>query len=158
LFTAGFIKALSNFTKNGGNVFMSGAYIGTDMNENRDSAAIHFASDILHFTWRTNHATKVGLVKSTDQGVSVFPGELSFNTTFNPEIYRVESPDAIEPYGDNAFRICRYASGSTSAGIAYIGSYKAVILGFPFETITGDDAKAELMKKVLHFFTLQKDL
>jgi hypothetical protein len=137
---------------------MSGAYIGTDMNENRDSSAIHFASDILHFTWRTNHATKMGLVKSTDQGMSVFPNEINFNTSFNPDFYRVESPDAIEPYGDNAFRICRYASGSTSAGIAYKGRYKAVILGFPFETITGDDAKAELMKKVLHNFTSQKQL
>ena len=152
VFTPGMIQALEKFTHGGGNVFISGAYIGTDMNENHDSAAIHFAANVLHFTWRTNHATTMGTVKATDEGSILFPDELDFNTDFNNPLYRVESPDAIEPHGDQAVRIYRYASGNTSAGVAWEGAYRSVVLGFPFETITDESKRTELMGSIMNFF------
>jgi len=147
------IRALIRYTAAGGNLLISGAYIGTDMMENRDSSAIHFAADVLHYLWRTNHATTRGTVIATDQGTSVFPEHVNFNTELRPDIYRVESPDAIEPVGNGAFRICRYESGNTSAGVAYMGSYKTVVLGFPIETISDLNSRTELMKRILNFFS-----
>ena len=155
LFTPGLIKAVSNFTVSGGPVFMSGAYIGTDMMENRDSSAIHFAADVLHYIWRTHHATSRGQLNTTEKGSGIFPENVQFNTEFNSALYRVESPDAIEPVGNGSFRICRYASGNTSAGIAYKGAYKTVVLGFPFETITDESSRGDVMEKIMKFLTYE---
>jgi hypothetical protein len=155
LFTPDFIKAVQEYISVGGNLLISGAYIGTDMSENTDSAAIHFASDVLHFSWRTNHATTVGIVQATDAGASLLPSSFEFNTSWNSPVYRVESPDAIEPSGKGAFRICRYASGNTSAGVAYSGKYKTVIFGFPLETITDERQRMEVMSRVMQFLTSQ---
>jgi hypothetical protein len=152
VFTRPMIQAISRFTDLGGNVMISGAYIGTDMVENGDSAAIQFAADVLHYIWRSNHATTSGGVLAIDYGRSAFPARVDFNTEFGPEIYRVEAPDAIEPAGNGAFRICRYESGSTSAGVAYHGVYKTVVLGFPFETIVSETDRNEVMKGVIEFF------
>jgi hypothetical protein len=152
VFTRPIIQAISRFTDLGGNVMISGAYIGTDMVENSDSAAIQFAADVLHYIWRSNHSTTRGSVLATDHGRSVFPPRVEFNTEFGPETYRVESPDAVEPAGNGAFRICRYESGSTTAGVAYNGVYKTVVLGFPFETIVAETDRNEIMRRVLEFF------
>jgi len=155
LFTPGMIKAITNFTVTGGPVFLSGAYIGTDMMENHDSSAIRFASEVLHYVWRTHHATTKGQVYATDKGTGIFPEFVQFNTEFNNDMYRVESPDAIEPVGTGSFRICRYVSGNTSAGIAFKGAYNTVILGFPFETITDESAREDVMEKIMKFLTLE---
>ncbi|HLO57866.1 MAG TPA: hypothetical protein VK179_03940 [Bacteroidales bacterium] len=155
LFTQDFIKAVQEYTSIGGNLLISGAYVGTDMAENSDSAAIHFASDVLHFSWRTNHATTIGLVQATDAGSSLLPSSFEFNTGWDSPVYRVESPDAIEPSGKGAFRICRYASGSTSAGVAYSGNYRTVILGFPLETITDERQRMEVIGRIMQFLTSQ---
>ncbi|MBN1143487.1 MAG: xanthan lyase, partial [Bacteroidales bacterium] len=153
VFTPEIIQAISRFTQQGGNVFVSGAHIGTDMIENNDSIAMRFARNVLRFTWRTSHATQVGKVYATDRGSSmnIFPEEIDFNTQQHATIYRVESPDAIEPC-NNAFRICRYLSGNCSAGTAYEGSYRTVVLGFPFETITHEQQRNLLMKNIMLFF------
>jgi hypothetical protein len=152
VFTPEFMHAIEKFTASGGNVFISGAYIGTDMVENHDSVAVDFAAEVLHFEWRTNHATKIGLVNATHQSSPFFPGYLQFNTGFNSPMYRVESPDAIEPSGRSAFRIYRYASGNATAGIAFAGEYRTVVLGFPFESIIDASQRTELMKGILKFF------
>jgi hypothetical protein len=68
VFTPEIIHAISRFTKQGGNVFVSGAHIGTDMVENNDSMAMRFAREVLRYTWRTNHATQLGQVYATDRG------------------------------------------------------------------------------------------
>jgi hypothetical protein len=122
------------------------------MVENNDSVAIQFAADVLHYSWRTDHATQKGDVYATDQALHIFPDEIKFNTGDDPEIYRVESPDAIEPSGKGAFRIFRYRSGNCSAGVAYQGTYRTVVLGFPFETIVGESRQFELMRGILNFF------
>jgi len=113
---------------------------------------MHFASDVLHYTWRTNHATKKGLACVTDQAAQLFPNQIQFNTDDHPDLYSVESPDAIEPSGEGAFRIYRYASGGSSAGIAYKGNYRTVVLGFPFETVLTEEQRVELISHIMKFF------
>ncbi len=153
VFTPALMESLSRFTKGGGNVLITGSYIGTDMVENGDSLAIRFASAVLHYTWRTNHATTIGSVNITNKGRDLFPEKLAFNTDRRSELYRVESPDAIEPAGEGAFRIYRYDSGNCSAGIAYQGNYRTVALGFPFETIATAELRSDLMKRIMKFFS-----
>lgn len=144
-------SSIKRYLDRGGNIFISGAYIGTDMVENNDSAAIDFAKNVLHYRWMTNHADNTGALMVTDQAKPFFR-KVSYNAQYHPYLYKVEAPDGIEPSGDGAFRIYRYAAGKVSAGVAYSGNYKCVILGFPFETITNRNEQNQLMKDILMFF------
>lgn len=143
---------ITEFTQKGGNVFASGAYIGSDHILNGDTIAQAFANNILHFKWRTNHAVKNGGVFHTDYSTNAFNGRWNFNTSYHPVIYKVEAPDAIEPYGENTITAFRYQENNSSAGTAFNGNYKTVILGFPFETIIDVKGRATLMEQILNYF------
>lgn len=143
---------ITEFTQKGGNVFASGAYIGSDHMLNGDTVAQAFANTILHFSWRTNHAVKNGGIYHTDYSTHAFNGQWNFNTSYHPEIYKVEAPDAIEPYGEGAITAFRYSENNSSAGTAFNGNYKTVILGFPFETIIDVEGRTKLMKQILKYF------
>lgn len=143
---------MKKYLLSGGNVLISGAYIGTDAVENNDSTTIEFLKEVLHFRWMTNHADNVGNLKVTDKASSLFLPSLSYNVEYHPDIYKVESPDGIEPVGDDAFRIFRYDGNNVCAGVGFSGDYQSVILGFPFEAIPSEKKRAELMKQILQFF------
>ena len=152
VFTPGLMNALGEFMMQGANIFITGAYIGTDMVENGDSVAIDFAADSLGIRWMTDHACNSGMVLVTDQAPFPFPGELRFNNGFKPGIYTVEAPDGIEPVGDNSFRIYRYGNTGSSAGVLKDGRNRVITLGFPFETILSAEERLALMKSVMGFF------
>ncbi|MCK5703188.1 MAG: hypothetical protein KAI29_18635, partial [Cyclobacteriaceae bacterium] len=143
---------ITEFTLQKGNVFVSGAYVGSDFIINEDTIARAFANNILHFKWRTNHAVKSGEVYSTDYSNDAFIGSWNFNTNYHPTIYKVEAPDAIEPYGENTITAFRYKENNSSAGTVFSGEYKTVVLGFPFETIIDEKERTQLMKQILNYF------
>lgn len=156
VFTSAMMNKMKDLIQTKKNIFVSGAYVGTDMAENEDTVAARFVETFLHYTWRANHATNEGMITATRESGNIFPRQLEFNTKNDTDIYRVESPDAIEPSGDGAFRLYRYNSGGRSAGVAFKGSYGTVVLGFPFETVLGDENRMELMKGVMDFLTSTK--
>ncbi len=130
---------------------MSGAYVGSDLLIHSDSTAIRFAEKTLHFLPRTGHAVRNGNVYATDYAKPVFSGKFTFNTGYSQSVYNVEAPDAIEPSGKEALCAFRYAENNASAGVAYNGAYKTVILGFPFETIMNENQRELLMDQILKF-------
>ena len=78
--------------------------------------------------------------------------EYRFNTELSSECYAVESPDAIAPVGKGAYTILCYSENGLSAGTAFRGDYKTIVLGFPFETVTDQQKRDRLMKDALDFF------
>ncbi len=154
-----FQKKLSDYSARGGNLFISGAYVGFDLFDNsNDSLDMKFGEDILKFRFRTDHAVKTGGLESynPDFFKMNLSTDLAFNTQFHPTLYKVESPDALEPVGDEAQTILRYSENNTSAAIASRGASNVVIFGFPFETITSETARNEVMTSVLQFFEDEK--
>jgi hypothetical protein len=149
--SSGMINALRVFAEKGVGIMVSGSYLGTDMIENGDTAAISFARDFLGFTWRTNHASNTGDVTATSQTPGLFPSSLRFNDSYDPEIYRVVAPDAIEAAGENAFTIYRYSSNGTSAGVLKNGRNRVVSLGFPLETIPCKAQRTEFLGRIIEF-------
>ncbi|MFV0392672.1 MAG: xanthan lyase [Paludibacteraceae bacterium] len=150
-------KAISDFCLQGGNIFVSGAFVGTDLWDNRHTASIEtdqkFASDILKYRWRTGQASISGNVKSVVSPYTMlYDGNFSFYNELNANSYVVESPDAIEPASEGACTILRYSENNLSAGIAYKGDYKTCVLGFPFESLKSDFERVRMMKMVLDFF------
>ena len=152
IYTPDFMRKISNLTQSGANIFMSGAYVGSDLITPGDSSAIKFSSQYLHFLPRTGHAVKNGEVYSTDYAKPLFRGTFSFNTGYSKDIYSVEAPDAIEPAGNGAICAFRYTENNTSAGVIFNGSYKTVILGFPFETIISERDRNLIMEQILNYF------
>jgi hypothetical protein len=142
---------IREITSKGKNLFLSGAYLGTDLLNTGDSTAIKFAKDILHFQWRTGHAVTDGNVYTTDDARPSFGGKFTFNSSYDKDIYKVEAPDAIEPEGSGASTFLRYGENNSSAGVTFRGNYRSVVCGFPFETIKSPQERKDFMLQVLNF-------
>lgn len=149
-------KAITAYCQAGGHLFISGAYVGTDLWDNRwaqpQQADKDFATQVLKYKWRVGQAAQTGKVKSVVSPLLPYHGNYTYYHELNPESYLVESPDAIEPTDRNAYTIFRYSENNLSAGIAYQGTYKTCVLGFPFESIRTPGQRAQLMETVLTFF------
>ena len=147
---------IADYCENGGNIFVSGAYVATDLWDNGDvnETDKRFANEILHYTWRTGQASVSGQVKPA---ASPFPAfdtlHVEYHNTLNENCYAVESPDGIEPFGKGSYTIQRYGENNIGAGIFYRGQrYNTCILGYPFETIKTDKQRNELMNAILSSF------
>ena len=140
--------------QNGGHFFTSGAYVGTDLWDNplvqpTDSDK-KFAQDVLKFKWRANQAAKGGGIKQVRSVFGPAEGFYNYSDTLNAQCYIVESPDAIEPACTEAHTIFRYAQNNLSAAVGYKGEkYATFIMGVPFETITDEQRRKELMHTIL---------
>jgi len=145
-------REIQRYCKNGGNFFISGAYIGTDLFANKDSIDIAFAEDVLKYKWVTNHAVKTGGFFSVDANFLLSLQSFEFNTKYHPDIYTVEAPDAIEPADSLAKTILRYSENQFCAAVAYEGNYRVITFGFPFETIITKESRDIIMRAVLDYF------
>ncbi|GHT06422.1 hypothetical protein AGMMS49525_14680 [Bacteroidia bacterium] len=146
------------YCQQGGNIFVSGAFVATDLWDNEwvQASDKNFAQDVLKYYWRTGHAAVTGKVKNAPSPYAQFAnGNYQFDQQLNSVMYAVESPDALEPATEDAYTVFRYSENNLSAGVAYSGSYKTCVLGFPFETVQEDSSRNELMHNVLEFLTSQ---
>ena len=149
-------QAIAAYTRKGGHVLASGAYIGTDLWEDSLSTAIDrsFAQNILHYKHRSNHASQSGKARTVANPTKVLKNNQTYQyyTLPNPKRYPVESPDGIEPAGENSWTFMRYTDNNLSAAIAHDGPYKTCIFGFPIETIKDAEAINQLVGQVIAFF------
>jgi len=151
IYTPEFMEKIRQVTQAGAGIFMSGAYVGSDLFMPDDSSAIKFAGQTLHFLPRTGHAVRTGRIYATDYAKPGFTGTFDFNTEYSPSVYSVEAPDAIEPAGKGSVCLFRYSESNASAGVAFKGPYNTVILGFPFETILTEEQRELLMNQIMNF-------
>lgn len=154
-FGKGMQEAIAAYTQSGGNIFVSGAFVGSDLWDDAEATREDkdFATNILKYKWRVNRAATTGEVKNVASPYQEFSGNYTYHNELNPECYVVEAPDGIVPADENAFTIFRYTENNISAGVAYKGIYKTCILGFPFETIRTTEGKDKLMNDILKFFS-----
>jgi hypothetical protein len=147
-------KRLGSFCNYGGNLFVSGAYVGTDVFKTLpvDSMTIKFARKVMKYFHRTNHAVKNGYIIVCDTVFRQIVKDIKFNTSDHNKIYTVEAPDAIEPADSLAYTIFRYRENNMSAAVAYNGAYKVVVFGFPFESIVEMENRNQTMRAIIEFF------
>ncbi len=156
-FTTGLMNALTTYTRGGGNVLMTGAYVGSDIWDKEKSLGNekNFAQNVMGYTWVDGRATLRGEVYSVPSVLKMSDGmgNLHFYDTLNSDFYAVESPDAIKASDSKGATIVRYNENNIPAGIASSrNGYKTVVLGFPFETIKNENERNEFMERVLNFF------
>jgi len=146
-------KQLTEFLEKGKNLFVSGAYVGSDLFGNNDSVSTKFARDILKYSHVTDHAAKSGEVFPTRSSFLKNMFSFKYSKDLNDSIYAVETPNAIAPV-KSAETILRYKENYFSAAIGYKGDYGVVVFGFPFETILKTDVRNEIMKMIIKYFVL----
>lgn len=156
-FTPEMQQAITGYCQAGGNLLVSGAYVGSDLWDNGLTTSIEsdrkFATEVLKYRWRVGQAALTGALKTVASPHSTSGKNYAYHNTLNEESYVVEAPDAIEPADPEAATVMRYAENNLSAAIAYRGAYQTYILGFPFESLRTAAERAELMQTILTFFT-----
>ncbi len=152
-FPAQLQAAISDYASAGGNILVSGSYIGTDLWDgyNVTEEGKKFAQDVLKFKWSNHFASKGNVVKSAPNPFG-FSGKFTFNNKLSDKIYIVETPDGLLPASKDAYTIFRYPGNNISAGVAYEGNYKVVSFGFPIETLECECQIDSLIKEVVEFF------
>jgi hypothetical protein len=149
-------QLVQSYCQKGGNLMISGAYVGSDICEAQNSVKEdrEFLENTLKIKYRTSHASVSGNIRFVSSPFKAFKNfDFNYFDQPNSKFYYVESPDAIEPAGEGGFTICRYNENNLSAGVAFSGWYKTCIFGFPFETIETESDRNNLMESVLSFLS-----
>ncbi len=164
-FPAALQDKITAMTAAGTSFLVSGAFVATDLWDNPHSdketakADQDFAAKVLGYKWRVGQAAIGGKVYEVQSPFSQFAGgEFAYSNTLNADCYIVESPDSFYAADEKrGATIMRYTENNLVSGIAFDNDkYRTVVLGFPFETIKTDDARAQLMSQVLQFFAAKK--
>lgn len=135
-------QSFTAYCQRGGNLMLSGSYIGSCMNS---PDALRFTENVLKYSFG-------GSMSSSASG-EVYGANTRFTIprTVNEQTYAVPAPDCLTPMAP-AYSAFVYTSGNHSAGIAYKGAYRTFALGFPFESIRGVKERARVMSAILGFF------
>ena len=159
--------AIKDFCDKGGNILVSGAYIGTDIWDNiypvefddsfrRESAK--FANEVLGYKYATGKASRRGKASPVRNSVIENLPSVTLVMEKNPDVYCVESPDGILPASKSANGIYRYSDSGVCAGVAYEGKgYRSVSLGFPIEALEEYQMIEDLMVNTLKYFTFAEN-
>jgi hypothetical protein len=138
-------RLITSYCQSGGNLFVSGAYVGSDMSGTQGNR--EFTEKVLKYGYQNSLTDKSsGQINGLGRSITIprLPNETS---------YAVTAPDCIVPVAP-AFPVFTYARGNQSAGIAYKGAdYRTFVLGFPFESIQSETDRASIMAGILGFFT-----
>jgi len=149
-------RSIQRYCSLGGNLLLSGCYIGSDPSEGIKSTSEdkRFIQTVLKYKLKSSRACVTGNVNVINSTLKQFKsGAVSYYNVPNAASYYVQSPDAIEPVGTGSISICKYAENGLSAAVAYTGTYKTCAFGFPLEALTSDSDRATLMGEVLQFFS-----
>ena len=136
---------LTDYCQQGGNLLVSGSYVGSDMNTQPQDRA--FTRDILKFECTASLRT---------EGQMLNIGGMNRNFSLcgmpNEQVYAVPSTDCLQATG-SAFPAMLYTDGNYPAAVAYPGSdYRTFVMGFPFESIRTEAGRNALMASILRFF------
>ena len=167
VFPAAIRDALAAFTKQGGSLLISGAYVLSDSNDfiydfgaeeatikKETDAERKFISDVLKCQWLTNKGGNFGSVRSVQSPYKFSSGHsYTFYTKPNAVRYCVESPDGFLPTNAaGAFTVMRYADSGISAAVAYKGTaYRVLTIGFPIESLATQADINALIKDAVGF-------
>ena len=144
---------IKTFLEQGGRLFVSGSEIGYDLSYKGSTADKSFYENYFKTRYLGDDSNDLSVYGRAD---TRFEG-LSFNYGGPSALYQEDYPDIIISNAGSKF-ILHYSS-SVYAGVAYVGPFgtssdtgKVISLGFPFETIEGENNRIAFMEKIIEFF------
>lgn len=140
-FTSYMQQLLTNYTDHGGTLFISGSYIGSDMQQDSEK---NFLSNVLKLTYTpADTLAKSNVV----QGLGM---SMTFYQTPNEKHYAATSSEILSP-STGGMCVMTYGNGA-SAAVAYKGkTYRTYTMGFPFECIIDQTTQQQVMTGILNF-------
>ncbi|NUN08220.1 MAG: fibronectin type III domain-containing protein [Ignavibacteriaceae bacterium] len=147
-------EKITSYLSGKGKLFISGSHIGKELfTVPSDSILTSFATGILRMNNFSPNASSDGQVFPCRSGLLSRGGKLEFNNKISKNIYRVESPDAFY-FTKDAEPLLRYSENSFCAAYGYRDKYHLIVMGFPFETVTGTETRTLLMKAILKYLEI----
>lgn len=144
VYTPELCQVLSRYTQQGGSLFVSGAYVTSDIRNEQERM---FVANVFKCSdgGRTLSSAISGL-----RGMNV---EFDIYRQLNEKRYAAPSFNIITPVQD-AYCTILYLNDNQSASTAYAGNdYRCMVMGFPFESITNDTTRQQMMEGILKFLT-----
>ncbi len=131
---------LRAFTKRGGRLLVSGAYIGSDMTAPEEQL---FLKETLKCSYAGSHTSQNDFIYGMNTTIP-------YHNAINEEHYAATKHDAFIPHGQAYAALC-YNNGGNAA-IAYKGSdYRSFTMGIPFECIKENQKKHSIMRGIMDF-------
>ena len=134
-------ERLRDYTACGGNLLVSGAYIGSDMTTDEDKA---FLADVLKVRFE-------GINNDLSEKVRGLGTNFTFYRQLNEKHYAASQSDILMPTNTNAFPTMVY-NNETCAAVAYQGTdFHTFAIGFPLECIVDKQQRESIMRGILKF-------
>ena len=142
-------RVLTAYCLSGGNLLVSGAYVGSDMSTSQGDR--EFTRNLLKYCYG-NSLQATG----NDIRVQGLGRTFSIPRLPNEQAYPVTAPDCILPVPP-AFPVMTYSTGNVSAATAYQGKdYRTFVMSFPFESIEEEADRNAIMASILQFLGERK--
>ena len=150
-------RVITDYLKSNGALFVSGAYIGTDLFDKSasDDTQTQFAKDVLHISFMGNGSsvTKCDYVTTYSRAAERLNGrKYSYCREYRPDYYAVNSVDAFMAEG-GAKQLMSYPDSRLAAAVGYksVQSGSTFVMGFPFESITENQSRDLLMRDIVEY-------
>ena len=135
-------QAVAEFVRSGGNLLVSGAFVGSDMTSEKDRL---FTRSVLKYEYAG------ALDGDSIQGISGLNLNFDIFRSLNEQNYCVPAVDCLVPIG-NGFCPMVYSPSGQSAAVAYQGSdYHSFVMGFPLESIADSNSRIGILRGILQF-------
>lgn len=142
-------RVLTAYCLSGGNLLVSGAYVGSDMSTSQGDR--EFTRNLLKYGYGNSLQTT-----GNDIRVQGLGRTFSIPRLPNEQAYPVTAPDCILP-APPAFPVMTYSTGNVSAATAYQGKdYRTFVMSFPFESIEEEADRNAIMASILQFLGERK--
>ncbi len=145
--------SVTNYLNAGGRLFVSGAEIAWDLDNLGNGVAFYNNALKADYVGDDANTYDVGVV-----GGSIFAGIGSFAFDDGSIYYDAEFPDRLGTFGGSTAALTYVGGSGGTAAVVFDGASQVVNLGFPFETITSESSRFEIMGAVVDFFDVGLDL
>lgn len=148
-FTPRMQQLLQEYAQHGGAIFVSGAYIGSDMQQQAEQ---QFLKNVLKVVYTPADTL------TANERISGLDLSFHYYNTPNPNHYAVSNPEILSPAANGAFCAMQYSNG-TSAAVAYKDTtYRSFVMGIPFECISSGQMQNKIMQGILNFLLKQETI
>lgn len=140
-FTMSLRNKIAEYLKSNGRLFVSGAYIMSDMTDNDES---EFMQQWFKTTYDGNMSyDKNPVVNGLNTSMTIY-------RQLNDKHYAATSVDIVSPVAP-AICAMQYGNGYSASTAYSSANYRTYLMGFPFECITSDKERNWVMKAILTY-------
>lgn len=151
---------VTNYLNGGGNLFVSGAEIGWDLDRNNYGRSFYNNTLKSNYDESSDADDDAGTYQAqgAEGGIFAAVGSFDFDPA-NGAPYNADYPDRVWPVAP-AVTCLNYVGGigGPAAIQADTGTYKVIVIGFPFELITSPAIREQIMQAAMDWLDPPSDV